>query len=199
MFRFALLLALIFGAVTGARAADALDELRASFAIGGKPVPPEVFGDFGDAMMSDNRPVVVTVDALTAIDSNRYADPIKTHGGWVEQIKQIDKANTETMAYRYIGATENGLLVVVAWWSGGGTGVFHTLHIVDAGWTGAFDDDGAPYRRLTLTNLRSVALGDRWEGDVKNVGNKINIDTSASRGGSGVGRVTGGAAAVSPQ
>ncbi|MGN6569814.1 MAG: hypothetical protein ACTHLO_00185 [Pseudolabrys sp.] len=190
MLRLALLLALAVAAMPGARAADALDELRATFTVGGKPVPPQVFGDFGDAIMSDNRPIIVSVDALTAIDSNRYADPIRTAGGWVEQTKQVDRSSTETTAYRYIGATGNGLLVAVAWWSGGGTGVFYTLHIVDAAWTGAFDEDGAPYRRLTLTNLRSFILGDRWDGNVTIAGDTISIDTAASRGGPGVGHIT---------
>jgi PEP-CTERM motif len=39
--------------------ADPLDELLKSFTIGGKPVPPEIFADFGDAMMSDSRPIGV--------------------------------------------------------------------------------------------------------------------------------------------
>jgi hypothetical protein len=190
MLRLALLLALVVCPIAPARAADALDELRATFTVGGKPVPPEVFGDFGDAVMSDNRPVIVAVDALTAIDSNRYADPVKTAGHWVEQTKQIDKANSETTAYRYIGATKDGLLVAVAWWSGGGTGVFHTLHVLDAGWTNALDEDGSPYRRLVLTNLRSTVLGDRWDGDVKIRGNTIDIDTTASRAERAIGHVT---------
>ncbi len=80
-------LALICGSAMAAFAADPLDEVRRSFTIGGKPIPPEIFADFGDAMMSDSRPIVVTIDANAAIDSNRYADPIKTNGRWVEQMK----------------------------------------------------------------------------------------------------------------
>jgi len=60
-------------------AAEPLDEVRTSSTIGGTPIPPEIFADFGDAMMSDTRPIVVTIDANAAIDSNRYADPIKTN------------------------------------------------------------------------------------------------------------------------
>jgi hypothetical protein len=37
--------------------------------------------------MSDSRPIVVTIDANAALDSNRYADPIKPNGQRVEQIK----------------------------------------------------------------------------------------------------------------
>ena len=190
MLRIALLLTFVLGAMAPAIAADALAELRASFAVDGKPVPPEVFGDFGDAMMADNRPVVVSVDALAAIDSNRYADPVTTNGGWVTQKKTNGPSDSETMAYRYVGATANGLLVVIASWSGGGSGVFYWLHIVDAASTPAFDDDGSAYRRLTLTLLRTYALGDRWEGEARIAGNAIAIVTTASRAERPVGTVT---------
>jgi hypothetical protein len=79
-------LALYSGSAATAFAADPLDEVRRSFTIGGKPIPPQIFADFGDAMMSDSRPIVVTIDANAAIDSNRYADPIKKNGRRVEQI-----------------------------------------------------------------------------------------------------------------
>ena len=106
-----------------------LDEVRRSFTIGGKPIPPEIFADFGDAMMSDNRPIVVTIDANAAIDSNRYADPIKSNGRWVEQIKLGSGSfnGPETMAYEFRGATANGMLVFLAAWSGGGSGTFYYL------------------------------------------------------------------------
>jgi hypothetical protein len=70
-------LTLYCGSAATAPAADPLHEVRKSFAIGGKPIPAEIFADFGEAWMSDKRPIVVTIDAKAAIDSNRYADPIK--------------------------------------------------------------------------------------------------------------------------
>jgi len=180
-----LLVCIALALATGAIAADALQELRKLFTIGGKPVPPGVFGDFGDAMMSDNRPIVVTIDALAAMDSNRYADAIGFNGPWIEQKKAQSEPSfaPETMSYKFIGTTQNGLIVVVAAWSGGGTGVFYWLHIVDAAWATAFDDDGSIYRRLNLTNLRSYALGDRWDGKIKIVGNDIRVETTSTRGG----------------
>ena len=60
-------LALHFTSVATAFGAIPVDELRKSFTIGGKPIPPEIFADFGDAMMSDSRPIVVTIDANAAI------------------------------------------------------------------------------------------------------------------------------------
>src|SRR5271157_2188046 len=128
--RILILLALYCGSASAAFAADPLDEVRRSFTIGGKPIPPEIFADFGDTWMLDNRPIVVTIDANAAIDSNRYADPIKTNGRWVEQVKLGSGSfnGPETMSYEYRGATANGLLVLVAAWSGGG-GTFYYLHI----------------------------------------------------------------------
>jgi hypothetical protein len=81
--RILMLLALYCGSAVTAFAADPLDEVRRSFTIGGKPIPPEIFADFGDAWLSDSRPIILTIDANAAIGSNRYADPIKTNGGWV--------------------------------------------------------------------------------------------------------------------
>jgi hypothetical protein len=37
--------------------------------------------------MSDNRPIIVTIGTNAALDSNRYADPIKTNGRRVKQDK----------------------------------------------------------------------------------------------------------------
>ena len=192
MFRIVFLFALTFGFAASAVAADPLAEVRQSFTISGKPLPPEIFADFGDAMMSDSRPIIVTVDAFAAMDSNRYADPIKSNGRWIEQEKPQNKGlnGVETMAYEFIGATDNGLLVVVASWSGGGTGVFYSLHIVDAAWAPAFDEDGSNYRRLNLTLVRSYILGDRWQGEVKIAGDAIRVVTKSSLGGHGVSPVT---------
>jgi hypothetical protein len=190
--RILIFLALCCGSPATAFAADPLDEVRKSFTIGGKPIPPEIFADFGDAMMSDSRPIVVTIDAKAAIDSNRYADPIKTNGHWVDQMKQGSGSfnGPETMSYEYRGATANGLLVFLAAWSGGGSGTFFYLHILDATSTRAFDEDGSSYSRLDLTLVRSYILGDRWEGDVKISGNSVRIVTDASLGGHGVASVT---------
>ena len=114
--RVLVLLALYSGSAATAFAADPLDEVRRSFTIGGKLIPPEIFADFGDAMMSDDRPIVVTIDANAAIDSNRYADPIKTNGRWVEQIKLGSGSfnGPETMSYEFRGATANGMLVFLS-------------------------------------------------------------------------------------
>ena len=173
-------------------AAEPLDEVRTSSTIGGTPIPPEIFADFGDAMMSDTRPIVVTIDANAAIDSNRYADPIKTNGRWVEQIKLGSGSfnGPETMSYEFRGAMAHGMLVFLAAWSGGGSGTFYYLHLLDAASNRAVDEDGSTYSRLDLTLVRTYVVGDRWQGDVSISGNSARVVTNSTRGGHGVVSVT---------
>jgi len=190
--RILIFLALCCGSAATAFAADPLDEVRKSFTIGGKPIPPEIFADFGDAWLSDSGPIILTIDANAAIGSNRYADPIKTNGRWVDQMKPGSGGlnGPETMSYQFRGATANGLLVFLAAWSGGGSGTFYYLHFLDAASKRAFDKDGSTYSRLDLTLIRTYLLGDRWEGDVSISGNSVRIVTSASRADREIGSVT---------
>jgi hypothetical protein len=84
----------------------------------------------------------------------------------------------EESAYAYFGSTENGLLVVLASCSGGGSGDFMTLHILSLEAAAAFDSDGSRYDRINLTNLRSIPLGDRWQGEIHLAGNDIRVVTT---------------------
>jgi hypothetical protein len=159
--------------------ATLLSEVRRALAVGGKPIPPEIFRDFGDGDMADSGPIWVTVDINAATGSNLYFDDIKQDGKWVSQKKTDTKAGTqEETGYSYYGATANGLLVAVASYSGGGSGNFITLHILDLAAARAVDSDGKFYDRINLTNIRSVPLGDRWNGEIKIDKNTIRVITT---------------------
>lgn len=179
----ALLLAwclMLIASCATARGLIPIDELRQSFTIGGEPVPPGIFRDMGDGDLADSGSIVVTIDVKAATGSNRYADPIKRNGAWVSQTRQSpgDKALVEEEAYRFIGATANKLLVVITSYSGAGSGVFYSLHILGADAGRGFDSDGKRYERLNVTMLRSIALGDRWNGDVRIEGNAVVVTTT---------------------
>ncbi|MFT4120343.1 hypothetical protein [Bradyrhizobium sp.] len=168
------------GPIAGAASPGTIDELRQSFTVDGEPVPPNVFRDMGDGNLADSGSIIVTIDVKAATGSNLYADPIRRNGAWVVQsrIAPGDKSPSEEEAYRYIGMTANKLLVVATSYSGGGTGVFYSLHILTAEPAPAFDSEGKRYERLNLTTIRSVALGDRWNGDVRIDGNKVVVTTT---------------------
>jgi hypothetical protein len=162
-------------AAGAASTASLISEVRRAFTIEGKPIPPEIFRDFGDGDMADSGPIWVTIDVKAATGSNLYFDDIKQDGRWFSQKKA--GAADET-GYSYYGATANGLLVVIASYSGGGSGNFITLHILDLAAASAFDSDGKTYQRINLTNLRSVPLGDRWNGEIKIEKNAIRVVTT---------------------
>jgi hypothetical protein len=150
-------------------------EVRRAFTIEGKPIPPEIFRDFGDGDMADSGPIWVTIDVKAATGSNLYFDDIKQDGRWFSQKKTGAEDQT---GYSYYGATANGLLVVVASYSGGGSGNFITLHILDIAAARAFDSEGKIYQRINLTNIRSVPLGDRWNGEIRIEKNVIHVVTT---------------------
>jgi len=154
-------------------------EVRRSFTLNGKTIPPEIFRDFGDGDLADSGSIWVTVDLKAATGSNLYFDDIKQTGRWFSQKKTNTKAGAEEVTgYSYYGATENGLLVVLASYSGGGSGDFITLHILDIAAARAFDIEGRIYDRINLTNIRSVALGDRWNGEIRIEKNAIRVVTT---------------------
>lgn len=157
-----------------------VSEVRERFTLGGKLIPPEIFRDFGDGNPADSQPIWVTVDVRAAISSNLYADDITRNGDWIVQRKPAPATlnGAEESAYRYIGTAQNGLLVVLSSYSGGGTGQFITLHILSIDAVPAFDSNGGIYDRLNLTTLRGVPLGDRWDGQVQVTDNSIRVVTT---------------------
>jgi hypothetical protein len=131
-------------------------------------------------MISLLGPILATVDVQAAIAGERYGDPIKQNSRWVEQSHPAPGSlnGAEVTGYEFKGRTRNGLLVALASYSGGGSGVFYTLHILGASADRAFDSDGKVYQRIDLTVLRSVPLGDRWEGAITISGDAVYIATT---------------------
>ncbi|HWZ37308.1 MAG TPA: hypothetical protein VNY08_03285 [Bradyrhizobium sp.] len=163
----------------GKGAAARVAEVRRSFTLDGRIIPPGIFRDFGDGNLADGDGIWVTVDLAAAVGSNLYYDPVREFGEWKIEKKQRSKTDTsEETAYAFKGSTANGLIVVVASYNGGGSGTFHTLHILDIVPATGFDSDGKRYPRINLTNIRSVILGDRWEGEVKISGNTVRVTTT---------------------
>jgi hypothetical protein len=162
-----------------AAAAPLVAEVRRTFTLHGKLIPPEVFRDFGDGDLADSGSIWVTVDIEAAIGSNLYADDIKQERSWIVQTKtRQTTGDGEETAYKFVGSTDNGLVIAIASYNGGGSGTFYTLHILDIAAARAFDFDGKVYQRINLTSVRSIALGDRWDGDVTLSKNAIRIVTT---------------------
>jgi hypothetical protein len=61
----------------------ALEEVRRSFTLDGKPIPPEIFRDMGDGDIADGISILVTVDLKAAVGSNRYYENINKSSEWL--------------------------------------------------------------------------------------------------------------------
>jgi hypothetical protein len=165
--------------VARADTASLIAEARRAFTLDGKPIPPEIFRDFGDGDLADSDSIRVTIDLKAAIGSNLYYDDIKKDGAWLSQRRTEGSAGgSDEIGYDYVGATQNGLLVFITSWSGGGSGNFFTLHIADLASARAFDLDGKVYDRINLTSLRRISLGDRWSGEASISKNSIRVVTT---------------------
>ncbi len=66
----------------------AVDEVRQSFTLDGKPIPPGIFRDLGDGDMADSISILVSVDLKAAVGSNRYSEDISKSGPWLVQRKR---------------------------------------------------------------------------------------------------------------
>jgi hypothetical protein len=77
-----------------ASTAALIAELRHSFTLNGKPIPPEIFRDFGDGDLADSGSIWVTVDVKAATGSNLYFDDIKRNGSWINQKKATSNEET---------------------------------------------------------------------------------------------------------
>jgi len=164
-----------------AATAALLAEVRRTFKLNGKPIPPEIFRDFGDGDLADSGDIWVTVNVASAIGSNLYYDDITEGGGWVVQRKAAQKGDdAQETAYKYIGAADNGLLVAVATYNGGGSGYFTSLHILDLAAQRAYNIDGKVYWQINLTLIRTVPLGDRWDGEISIAKNTVRVVTTRS-------------------
>jgi hypothetical protein len=157
-----------------------IGEAKRAFTLNGKPIPPEIFRDFGDGDIADSGAIRVTIDAKAAIGSNLYYDAITTAHGWVDQKTTSGERAGEETAYHFVGATQNGLLVFITSWQSGGSGDFIALHIIDIAAARGLDLEGKPYQRINLTTLRSIPLGDRWDGEVTIAKNTVRVVTTRS-------------------
>jgi hypothetical protein len=154
-----------------ASAAALVQEVRHSFTLNSKAIPPEIFRDFGDGDLADSGDIWVTVNLRAAIGSNLYFDEIKQDGRWISQQRV---GSNEEIGYRHMGTADNGLIVVLSIFNGGGSGRFTHLHILDI----TANRAGNVSERINLTNLRTVPLGDRWGGEISVEKNTITIVTT---------------------
>ncbi len=184
-------------------ALDAAGGARADGKAGGAPakevaysfaqapfISPRIIEDLSTSI-ADQGDQVVAINLTDAQGSNRYGEEtevVKRPGRspYVRyQIKGEEGGEGMEFGYEHIGRTTSGLDVLrTSSWTGG-SGRFENLIVVrlehDAGGA-SLDDTGGKIETLTFKKQRTlirklgeIGLGDRWEGQLKVIGNDIAI------------------------
>jgi hypothetical protein len=148
--------------------------------------------------ISDGGDQIVAINLLDSNDSNRYYGDIKTqppgelaplHPKVFNEAERTaegeqDERFLDRFGYQYVGLTRSGVHVLLTWNSGAGTMVEMNLLLLsveeDRGLGDVDTQKGSQplrldRRRLLLRKLGEIALGDRWEGELRVDGNAIFV------------------------
>ena len=171
-----------------------LDELNAKFAYKGKPIHPFLVGKLINTLADDRPPMVVSVDVAAAFDSNEYpnSEVKRQYGQWMAERTKIDgdMREYESWGYDWLGKMAGDVHVVEIGTSGGGSGYFMDLLFIKFS-EGAISKDGKPQKQILMSVVKTFTLGDRYEGDIKVLPNKVIVPPSKNQhGGGSIDKVT---------
>jgi len=94
---------------------------------------------------------------------------------------ELGETNIATFGYRLVGKTSSGIYVLETSDSGGGSGSFRSLMLVklesDVGIKVEWEKGvvGLGKRRVVIKKLGEFALGDRWDAELRVVGDSIEV------------------------
>ncbi len=171
-----------------ALAGEALDEANSAFTYKGLPVHPFLVKEFLNWLSDDRPPMITTVDVSAAFNTNKYQnDEVENQDDWwgVEWQEDLEITTAYcSFGYQWLGKLEDGTHVLeVADW-GGGSGVFMDLLFVTFS-EGEILWKGKKEKQLLMSIVGTYTLGDRYEGEIKVLPNKVIIPASSSYVGGG--------------
>lgn len=156
-------------------------------------VNPRILHEMG-AWLSDTGDLVVAINLEDANDSNRFNTwgdqvEVRDFAGkcpfvWWRAAPDADGYSRDSFGYRYVGRTDFGVHLLETAASGGGSGTFVDLLFVavERGYGIKHDaerEDGGVVRadreRIVLRKLGTIGLGDRWDGELRVLGNDLFI------------------------
>lgn len=155
-----------------------LTHLRYSFT---RPdyIHPAILADLNGSL-SDRGDEVVSINVLTANDSNRYFGDVVVDEGTNPPIVTSVRGQ-DIFRYQYLGRSVTGMHLVRTWHSSGGSGVFCDVLMVTVGTGPAIevkDNKVTKGERLTIKKIAAIPLGDRFEGSLRYRFGVLSLETS---------------------
>ena len=139
--------------------------------------------------ISDTGDQVVSINVEDSQKSNRYSVDTKTRAIkgqnpfiYTEtETVESGETNVATFGYQLVGKTSSGIYVLEILNNGGGSGTFRSVMLVklasDVGirvdWEKGVVGQGK--KRLLIKKLGTFELGDRWDGELRVVGDSIEV------------------------
>ena len=149
-------------------------------------VHPRIIQDLAEDLATSLSRVgdqVVAINLLDAQGSNRYSGSIRAYES-DERCPYVywePPGERGEFGYRYVGMTESRVHVLYTSSWGGGSGVFNGLMLLAITSVAGIDWNEQDVvvqderERLLVSKLGQLALGDRWDGDLRVVGNTLTI------------------------
>jgi len=168
----------------------ALREARENFTVDGKPIHPALVYEFV-GWLSDPGPIATAVNLITAQKSNKYYGlQVRVRKGEIEcDVQPLipcgliggSPVDRETFGYRRLGVLADGTSVLETAYWGGGSGIFEDVLFVRFGIERTLDYEGKPCERLVMKALSVVGLGDRDDGEVRVLSDRVILGRSKYR------------------
>ncbi len=159
-------------------------EARGSFTCRGKPIHPGLVNQMMP-WISDNRPTTVSVDILASVNTNQYPqDQVRVRAGWTECDLEGEPSAAgvkPSCGYQHCGGLANGVQVLRVYRCGGGSGIFTYLMFVRFETEIGLDWELKPYPRLLMKLVAVYPLGDRDDGEIKVLSDRVVIGKSQYR------------------
>lgn len=166
-----------------------LDEANRDFTYKGKPINPLAIQELG-MWLSDTLPGPVAIDLAGTYETNRYFGEYTREKDGTVTINLNTTNPTASkddnkgwFSYRRIGTLPNRIQVLETAASGGGSGIFMSLLLVQFAADYEYGEDGARRDRVVIRRTGEFGLGDRYQGTVTIKGNTIEIGADARVGG----------------
>jgi hypothetical protein len=169
-------------------AAEQLSEANASFSCKGKPIHPFLIKEFSNLLADYRPPMITTVDVSAAFDSNKYQQStVQEKDDWIfSENEEEDKGftNYESFQYRWRGKMADGTHVLETAENGGGSGFFMDLMFIRFS-EGEIMLDGKKEKQLLMSIVGIYSLGDRYDGKIEVLPDKVLIHASPNQFGGG--------------
>ena len=171
---------LIWGVIPPALADIQQDfkEANEHFSLHGKPIHPGLVQQFMSWLSDPGEPTTISVD-VAAEHPNQYDDADVEISN--KNICTKPSKDGDYFCYEWLGKLANGLHVLSIAASGGGSGIFEDLVFVRFDVGDGINLDGNKYKRLLMTVVREYGLGDRDDGRIQVLPDRVIVGKSQSR------------------